>query len=277
MIPAEFGVGSRAGVVAGSSTRWLLLFFSHWGWGEVATGLTRGELEVADTSEKEVQGDKPPGAAPQVSPSRVTVTVVSLAALAVIGAATANSLPSLDRFSLPALDRSALPSFDFSSLPSLDRVTFPDFDLALPKLDFSWPNLTRSPPPAPSRVAAQPPPPVVSVPIPDSVVRAMLRDVQTSQQQHTDALATLTQHSESQQADLRRISRQLHALATQVNVLQGAVGPLTTSSIPQANARIRHVRKSHKPVPDPAIPKPVGPVSVGGAPLAPVPASGSGV
>lgn len=231
---------------------------------------------MADTPEKEPQEDKPPEAVPQVSPSRVTVTVVSLAALAVIGAATGNFLPNLDRFSLPNLDRSALPSFDFSSLASLDRVAFPDFDrLALPKLDLSWPNFTRSPPP--SRVAAQPPPPVVSVPIPDSVVRAMLRDVQTSQQQHTDALATLTQHSESQQADLRRISRQLHALATQVNALQGAVGPLTTSSIPQANARIRYVRKSRKPVPDPAIPKPVGPVSVGGAPLVPAPAAGSGV
>lgn len=251
-------------------------YFAHWGWGEVATGLTRGELEVVDTPDKEPPGDKPPEA---VSPSRVTVTVVSLAALAVIGAATANSLPGLDRFSLPNLDRSALPSFDVPSLPSLDRVAFPDFDrFALPKLDLSWPNFTSSPPPAPGRVAAQPPPPpAISVPIPDSVVRAMLRDVQSSQQQHSDALATLTQHSESQQADLRRISRQLHALANQVNALQGAVGPLTTSSIPQTAPRVRYVRKSSKPVPDPAIPKPVGPVSVGGAPLAPTPAAGSGV
>jgi len=231
---------------------------------------------VADTPHKELQGHKPPEAAPQVSPSRVTVTVVSLAALAVIGAATANSLPSLERFSLPTFDRSALPSFDLPALPSLERVTFPDFDrFALPKLDLSWPNFTSSPPPTPSHVAAQPSPPAISVPIPDPIVRAMLRDVQTSQQQHTDALATLTQNSESQQADLRRISRQIHALATQVNALQGAVGPLTTSSIPQANARVRYVRKSRKPIPDPAIPKPVGPVSVGGAPLAP--ASGSGV
>lgn len=231
---------------------------------------------MADTPEEKPQGDKPPEVVPQVSPSRVTVTVVSLAALAVIGAATANSLPSFERFSLPTFDRSALPSFDFPSLPSLDRVALPDFDrLALPKLDLSWPSFMSSPPPPPSRVAAQPPPPAISVPIPDSVVRAMLRDIQDSQQQHSDALATLTQSSESQQADLRRISRQLHALATQVNALQGAVGPLTTSSIPQANARIRYVRKSRKPVPDPAIPKPVGPVSVGGAPLAP--ASGPGV
>jgi hypothetical protein len=234
---------------------------------------------VADTPDKKPQGDNPPEVVPQVSPSRVTVTVVSLAALAVIGAATANSLPSLERFSLPTLDRSALPSFDFPSLPSLDRVALPDFDrLALPKLDLSWPSFTSSPPPPPSRVAAQPPPPAISVPIPDSVVRAMLRDIQDSQQQHSDALATLTQSSESQQADLRRISRQIHALATQVNALQGAVGPLTTSSIPRANPRIRYVRKSHKPVlPDPAIPKPVGPVSVGGAPLVPAPAAGSGV
>ena len=232
---------------------------------------------MADTPEKKPQGHKPPEVSPQVSPSRVTVTVVSLAALAVIGAATANSLPSFERFSLPNLDRSVLPSFDFPSLPGLDRVALPDFDrLALPKLDLSWPSFMSSPPPPPSRVAAQPPPPAISVPIPDSVVRAMLRDIQDSQQQHSDALASLTQSSESQQADLRRISRQIHALANQVNALQGAVGPLTTSSIPQANGRVRYVRKPHKPVlPDPAIPKPVGPVSVGGAPLAPV--SGPGV
>ncbi|MGQ0682196.1 hypothetical protein [Bradyrhizobium sp.] len=221
---------------------------------------------MVDTPDKELQGDKPPEAVPQASPGRVTATVVTLAALAVVGAATANFLPSLDRFSLP--------SFDLPSLPALDRVTFPDFDrLALPKFDLSWPDFSRSPPPAPSRVAAQLPPPAVSVPIPDPVVRAMLLDIQSSQQQHTDALATLTQSSDSQQADMRRISRQLHALTTQVNALQGAVGPLTTSSIPPANARVRYVRKSKKPVA--AIPKPVGPVSVGGAPLAPTSSAGT--
>lgn len=246
------------------------------GRGNVATGLRRGELEVADTPDKESQGDKPPEAVLQVSPSRVTVTVVSLAALAVIGAATANFLPSLpwlnfDRSSLPGLDRLALPDFDRLALPSLDGISWPKFDqLALP-------NFSRASPPPPNRAAAPPPPQTVSVPIPDSVVRAMLRDVQSSQQQHTDALATLTQHSELQQADLRRISRQIYALTAQVNALQGAVGPLTTSSIPHANARVRFVPKSRKPVAAPAIPKPVGPVSVGGAPLAPVPAAGSGV
>lgn len=275
MIPVEFGVGSRAGVVAGWSTRWLFSFFSL-GWGEVATGLRRGELEVADTPDKEPQADKPPETAPQVSPSRMTVTVVSLAALAVLGAATANFLPS---FPWPNLDRSSLPGFDRLSLPDFDRLALPNFDgISWPSFDqLALPNFNRTPPPAPNRVAAQPPPQTVSVPIPDPVVRAMLRDVQSSQQQHTDALAALTQNSESQQADLRRISRQVHALTAQVNALQGAVGPLTTSSIPHANARVRFVPKSRKPAPVPAIPKPVGPVSVGGAPLAPVPAAGSGV
>lgn len=225
---------------------------------------------MADTPDKEPQGSKPPETAPQVSPSRATVTVVSLVALAVVGAATANSLPS---HFLPSFDRSSLPGFDRLSLPDFDRLALPNLDdISWPKFDqLALPNFGRTP----ARVAVQQPPPAISVPIPDSVVRAMLRDVQSSQQQHTDALATLTQNSESQQADLRRISRQIHALATQVNALHGAMGPLTTSSIPQANARVRYVRKTRKPVPDPAIPKPVGPVSVGGAPLAP--ASGSGV
>jgi hypothetical protein len=216
--------------------------------------------QVAEASDKQPPGDKPPEPVLQGPSGRVTATVVSLAALAIIGAATANSLPSFD-LALPNLDRFSLPKFD---------LTLPKFDVAMPKFDhFSWPSFGRTPP---KRVAAPPKPPVL---VPDPFVHAALRGIQMSQQQHTEVLASLTQNSESQQADLRRISRQLYALTAQVNALQGAVGPLTTSSISHSNARVRFVRKSHKPIP--AIPKPVGPVSIGGAPLSPAPAAGSGV
>jgi len=221
---------------------------------------------VAETPDNKPLEDRPEAEA-EVSPNRLTATVVSLVALGIIGAATANFLPPL-----------SLPNVDIA-LPKFDRVSLPKFDVALPKLDhFHWPNFHRTPQPAPVRVAAPapPPPPAVTVPIPDPIVRAALRDIQNTQQQHTDSLTSLSQSSESQQADLRRVSRQLSALTAQVNALHGAMGPLTTGSIPPSKMRIRAARKpAREPVasapPMPSMPSAVGPVSVGGAPLGTTP------
>lgn len=216
---------------------------------------------MTEASDRETQGDKQPEAAHQVASSRVPVIAVSLAALAVIGAATANSLPSFGGFSLP--------DFNQFSLPSVDRFSLPDFSR------FSPPNF--------NRVAAPPPPSPAPVLVPDPVVRAGLRDIQSSQQQNADVLVSLTQSSATQQADLKRITRQLSLLTAQVSSLQNPVTPpLTTSSIPRPNPRARVVQASRKVLPPvlpptlPPLPRPFGPVSVGGAPLSPAPAPGSG-
>jgi uncharacterized coiled-coil protein SlyX len=219
---------------------------------------------VTEAPDRETQGDKQPEAASQVASSRVPVIAVSLAALAVIGAATANSLPRFGGFSLP----------DFSQffLPSVDRFSLPDFSRFFP------PNL--------NRVAAPPPPNPAPVLVPDPVVRAGLRDIQSSQQQSADVLVSLTQSSATQQADLKRITRQLSLLTAQVSSLQNqvtqplttsSIPPSTTSSIPRPNPRARVVQASRKVLPPtlPPLPKPAGPVSVGGAPLSPAPAPGS--
>jgi hypothetical protein len=198
---------------------------------------------VAETPDKETQGDKQPEPAPQGASSRVPAIVVSLAALAVIGAATANSLPNFNRFSLPNFNHFSLPNFNHFSLPNFNRFF------------------------------AQSPHETASVPIPDPVVSA-LKDIQLSQQQNAAVLVSLTQSSATQQADLKRISRQLSSLAAQADALQSAVTPLTTSSIPHSNTRARVVRTSRKIISP--LPKPFGPVSVGGAPLSPAPAPGSG-
>ncbi|MGB9118165.1 hypothetical protein [Bradyrhizobium sp.] len=190
---------------------------------------------MAETPDKETQGDKQPEAAQQRASSRVPAIAVSLSALAIIGAATANSLPNFNQFSLPIFDHFSLPNFD--------------------------------------RFAAQSPHETASAPIPDPAVSATLKDIQLSQQQNAAVLVSLTQSSATQQADLKRISRQLASLAAQADALQSAVAPLTTSSIPHSNTRARFVRTSHKIIP---LPKPFGPVSVGGAPLSPAPAPGSG-
>jgi hypothetical protein len=200
--------------------------------------------QVAETPDRKTQGDKQPEAALQVASSRVPAIAVSLAALAVIGAATANSLPNFNRFSLPNFNHFSLPNFDHFSLPNFNRFT------------------------------AQSPHETASAPIPDPAVSAALKDIQLSQQQNAAVLASLTQSSATQQADLRRISRQLSSLAAQADALQNAVTPLTTSSIPHSNTRARVVGRSRKIIPP--LPKPVGPVSVGGAPLSPAPAPGSG-
>jgi len=206
---------------------------------------------VAETPDKETQGDKQPEATQQVASSRVPAIAVSLAALAIIGAATANSLPSFDRFSLP--------DFPHFSLPNFDRFSSPDFSR------FSLPNF--------NRVAAQPPPKTAPAPIPDPIVRAALTDIQLSQRQNAAVLESLTQSSATQQADLKRISRQLSLLTAPVDTLQNPATQLTTSSIPHSNPRARVVRASRKVTPP--LPKPAGPVSVGGAPLGPAPGSGT--
>jgi hypothetical protein len=219
---------------------------------------------VTETPEKETQDNKPPEVAQKSASSRVPAIVVSLAALAVTGAAIANFSPIFHQFSLP--------KFSGFSMPNFDRFAFslPNFD----SVAFSLPNFDRFTAQPVKRLAAQPAAKeTVSIPIPDPVVTAALRDIQSSQQQSATVLASLTQSSATQQADLKRISRQLSALAAQTEALQSAMTPLTTSSIPHSNPRARVVGTSRKIIP--SLPKPVGPVSVGGAPLSPVSASGS--
>jgi hypothetical protein len=225
-------------------------------------------MQVADVADKDTQVDKQPDLILR-GPSRgLTATVACLGALLVIGAATATLMPSLDGFSLKGFDR--------ITLPRLDQFAF----------------FNRTAAPKPNRVAvtslqepAKPLRETISVPIPDPAVTAALTDIQSSQRQHTVVLASLTQSSETQgadlkaqQADLKRISRQLSTLAVQVEAL---APPLTTSSIPRTAASIQRMhprarilrasRKTEAPKAEPPLPPPVGPVSVGGAPLASAP------
>jgi len=174
--------------------------------------------------------------------------LVSLFAFVVIGAAAANSLPNSNHFSFPNV-----------SLPDFNRFSLPNF--SLPNFD---------------HFAAQSPHATASAPIPDLAISATLKDIQLSQQQNAAVMVSLSQSSETQQADLKRISRQLSLVTAQLNSVQNAVTPLTpltTSSIPPPSIRARVVGTSRKIISP--LPKPVGPVSVGGAPLGPAPAPGS--
>lgn len=223
---------------------------------------------MVETPDKKPQGDEQPEPIQQGASRGVTVTVASVAALAVIGAATANFLPSFDRFSLPNFDRVSFPKFDSFSFLDFNRFTPSNPN----RLDVQSPPKTASVP-TPDHKAVSvliPDHKTVSIPIPDPTLNATLKDIQSSQQQSAVVLASLTQSSATQQSDLKRISRQLTALAVQVD----ALAPLTTSSIPHSNPRGRNTRTSRKT--EPPLPPPVGPVSVGGAPLGPPPALASG-
>jgi hypothetical protein len=118
-----------------------------------------------------------------------------------------------------------------------------------------------------------------SAAIPDPTVSATLKDIRSSQQQNATALLenaavveSLTQSSIAQQADLKRIFDQLSSLAARVDAIQNVATPVTTST--QPTARVPAVRPSQKK--PSRIPKPSGPVSVGGAPLRTAPMLGSG-
>jgi hypothetical protein len=211
---------------------------------------------VAETPKKEPQAEIPNKAQLDKEPvalnrrsSRVPAIVVSSFVLAVIGAMAINSLP--------------------------------EFNIALPNF---------------SSFAALFPRETASAPTPDPAVSASLKDIQSAQQQNIAALqenaailqqntAMLQQGATSlesvrqgftaQQTSLKTISIQLSSLIARVDSVQDAVTPLTTSSITKPNARARLVRPSRKKA-SRLLDKPVGPVSVGGAPLNPTPAQGSG-
>ena len=125
-----------------------------------------------------------------------------------------------------------------------------------------------------------------SAPMPDPVV-AILKDIQSTQQQHiaslqannsslqqntallqqdSTTLASLRQSITDEHGDAKKISDQLSALIAKVDSLQNAMTPELTSSIPKGHARNRlsgvlRKRTARQPT------KPVGPVSIGGAPL----------
>ena len=116
---------------------------------------------------------------------------------------------------------------------------------------------------------------------------AALKDIQSAQQQHAAALqengsslqqnttllqqdsttfSSLRQSITDEQIDVKKVSVQLSTLIAKVDSLQ------ITSSIPKGRARTRLSGAAYKRVA--RQPKPVGPVSVGGAPLTTAPAQG---
>jgi uncharacterized coiled-coil protein SlyX len=135
--------------------------------------------------------------------------------------------------------------------------------------------------------------PHASAPIPDPIITAALKDIQSAHQQYlvaqreSDAtlhqntillqrgaatLDSLKQGLTAQQIDVKRLNAQLSTLATKVDTLQNSVMPETTGSISQMRARNRMLARKKIS----RLPRPFGPVSVGGAPLSFAPTQGPG-
>ena len=138
-------------------------------------------------------------------------------------------------------------------------------------------------------------------PIPEPVVAA-LKDIQSAQQQQAGALqengsllqlnttllqqntaqrqqdslmfASLRQSITDEQIDVKKVSAQLSTLIAKVDSLQKAITSEITSSVPKGRARARLHGAAHKKMARQA--RPVGPVSVGGAPLTTAPAKAFG-
>jgi uncharacterized coiled-coil protein SlyX len=129
-------------------------------------------------------------------------------------------------------------------------------------------------------------------PIPEPVVAA-LKEIQSAQLLHgaslqesssalqhqtvllehdSTVLVGLRQSLTDEQSDVKKISSQLSTLIAKVDALQNAVAPEITSSIPKGRARARLSSVARKRIARPL--KPMGPISVGGAPLTTAPAQG---
>jgi cell division protein FtsB len=89
--------------------------------------------------------------------------------------------------------------------------------------------------------------------------------------QHADVKKMSAQITD-EHGDVKKMSAQISTLIAKVDALQSAIAPEMTSSIPKGRARARlsaAARKSMARMPKP----PLGPVSIGGAPLTTAPAA----
>lgn len=216
-------------------------------------------MQVTSTSEAPNQTEQPEAQAPSRRASRKSILALSMLALAINGTAAIYTLPS-------------------------------SFEIPLPNVSLSLPDI--------NRLAELLPHEKASAPKPDPVLVA-LTDIQSTQQQHaaslqealqannsslqqntallqrdTTALLGLRQSLTDEQSDIKKISTQLSTLMAKVDTLQNAIAPEITSSIPKGRAHNRLSAMARKKWV--RLPKPVGPVSVGGAPLTTAPAQGFG-
>jgi hypothetical protein len=222
-------------------------------------------MHVTETAEKQSQTEQPEATTPTKKSSRKSILALSVLALGINSTAAVYTMSPSD-FALPNIGDFALPSIN--SLAEL----------------------------LPHQKASDP--------VTDPAVAA-LKDIQSVQQQHVAslqennsllqqntallqqdsiALASLRQSVVDEQAgvkkmsaqiadeheDVKKISAKISTLIAKVDSLQNAIAPEVTSSISARRAQNRLARAMRKKMA--RQPTPVGPISLGGAPLS-LPAS----
>ena len=215
---------------------------------------------MTQTSETQSQTEQPESPAPSKKSSRKSILALSVLAIGINSTAAVYTLSPSD-FALPNVS------------------------------DFALPNI--------SSLAELLPHQKASDPMPDPAVAA-LKDIQSAQQQHVAALqennsllqqntallqqdsialaslrqSVVDQHVDvkkisaqitDEHQDVKKISAQISTLIAKVDSLKNAMIPEVTSSIPAKHAGYRPSRAVRKKMA--RQPKPVGPVSLGGAPL----------
>jgi hypothetical protein len=234
-------------------------------------------IHVTNTSETQSQAEQPASTAPSGRSSRKSVLALSVFAICLNTTAAVYTVPSFD-IALPNVSSwvGLLLARQEASAPISDADVAVSFDDPSPNFSSLDEQLSDQ---------------QASAPKPDPVIAA-LRDIQSTQQQHvaslqqntallqqdSTTLALLRQSVTDEQVDVKKISAQikdehvdvkkmsaqLSTLIAKVDSLQNAIAPEITSSIPRGarNRRSGVVRKRMA-----GQPKPVGAVSVGGAPL----------
>ncbi|WP_177237429.1 hypothetical protein [Bradyrhizobium sp. Rc3b] len=94
--------------------------------------------------------------------------------------------------------------------------------------------------------------------------RDVLLGIQSGQQKTADEIAELNRNVDAQQAELKRVSDQIAALAQRIEELQNPAhiaSPATSTTSPPVRTTSKPAKRDVRPS------KPQGPVSVGGAPL----------
>jgi len=204
---------------------------------------------VTKTSETQSQTEQPESTAPVTRPSRKSILALSVFALGVNATAAVYTLSPSD-FALPNVNSLAeLLPHQKASDPILDSV------VATLK-DIQWSQQ--------QQVASLQAPLQQNAALlqQDSITLASLRQSVTDEQVDVKKIsAQIT----DERTDVKKMSAQISTLIAKVDSLQNAIAPEVTSSIPKGHARNRLSGVLRKRMA--RQPKPVGPVSVGGAPL----------
>ena len=99
-----------------------------------------------------------------------------------------------------------------------------------------------------------------------------LKDFQSFQQQTAESTRSTNQDIAAEQADLRKLSDQVSALTARIDALQSAAESAPAQPATLAEPVIPPRPAAIAPRKKPRIPKPAGPISVGGTPLPLAPA-----